>query len=141
MRTFYTAWLAVFVAWMGGDMVVHGVLLGEDYAKLPALFRSQTDAQPLFPLMILAHAVLAFSMVWIYRRGVRSGPWVGQGLRFGIAVALLTVVPTTMIYYAVQPTPLNLAVRQVLYGTLLNLFLGLVVAYFNRSTSWSRSKF
>ncbi len=141
MRSFYVAWLAVFVAWMLGDMVVHGMLLGADYALLPSLFRSPADSQPLFPVMILAHALMAAALVWIYRRGVRSGPWVGQGLRFGAAVALLTVVPSALTYYAVQPMPLPLVLRQMAYGTALTLLLGLVVGYFNRSTSWSHSKF
>ena len=52
------------------------------------------------PLMLLAHVLLAGSFVWIYTRGREPGkPWMGQGVRFGIAVALLTVVPTYMIYF------------------------------------------
>jgi hypothetical protein len=38
-------------------------------------------------------------------RGVEAKPWVAQGERFGIAVALLTVWPTYLIYYVVQPMP------------------------------------
>lgn len=49
----------------------------------------------------MAHVIMAGAFVWIYSRGVADAPWVPQGLRFGLAVALLTVVPTYTIYYVV----------------------------------------
>ena len=30
-RRFLIAWIVVFIAWMLGDFVVHGALLGNDY--------------------------------------------------------------------------------------------------------------
>ena len=39
-KKFAIAWLAVFVVWMVGSFIVHGVLLHGDYAKLSTLFRS-----------------------------------------------------------------------------------------------------
>ncbi len=32
-------------------------------------------------------------------------PFLGQGLRFGIAIAILMTIPVYLIYYAVQPWP------------------------------------
>jgi len=51
--------------------------------------------------MILAHVILSGALVWIYVRGAEAKPWMAQGVRFGVAVALLTVVPTYMIYFVV----------------------------------------
>jgi len=83
--------------------------------------------------MLLAHALLAGSFVWIYIRGREAGrPWIGQGVRFGIAVALLTVVPTYMIYSVVQPTPAELALKQGLFDGALLLLLRIVVAWWFR---------
>ena len=89
-KKFFIAWLVIFVAWFLGSFVVHGTLLRSDYMQLTALFRSEADSQPHFPLMILAHVMLSGAFVWIYARGVESKPWLGQGVRFGIAVAFLT---------------------------------------------------
>ncbi len=130
---FVLAWLAVFVVWMAGSFVVHGVLLHDDYSNLPNLFRTETDSQRYFPLMILAHAVMAAAFVWIYARGVEAKPWLPQGIRFGVAVALLTVVPTYTIYFVVQPMPGGLAVRQAIFDGILIVVLGAVAAYFHRS--------
>jgi hypothetical protein len=87
------AWIVIFIAWMFGSFVVHGVLLHGDYARQPNLFRSEAEAQKYFPFMILAHVIMAGAFTWIYSRGAEAKPWLAQGLRFGLAVALLTVVP------------------------------------------------
>ena len=132
-KRFSIAWIALFVAWMLGSFVVHGALLGADYAKLSSLFRSEADSQQYFPLMILAHVLLAGAFVWIYQQGVKAKPWLAQGLRFGLAVALLTVIPTYMIYYVVQPMPGTLVVKQIVFDGLLLLILGALVAYLHRN--------
>ena len=69
------AWLVVFVAWMAGSFLVHGVLLGPDYTELSSLFRQPPEAQKYFPLMILAHVFLSGAFVWIYARGLEARPW------------------------------------------------------------------
>ena len=48
-RRFFISWVVVFVAWMIGSFVIHGVLLREDYAKLPGLFRPEAESQRYFP--------------------------------------------------------------------------------------------
>lgn len=131
-KRFLTAWLTIFIAWMAGSFVVHGVLLHQDYSTLPNLFRPEEEAQQYFPLMLLAHVILAGAFVWIYSRGVEDAPWAGQGIRFGLAVALLTIVPTYIIYHVVQPMPGSIAVKQIVFDGILMLALGLLVAFLYR---------
>jgi hypothetical protein len=101
------------------------------------LFRTEADAQQHFPLMILAHVILAGALVWIYSRGVEATPWLPQGIRFGVAVALLTIVPTYMIYYVVQPMPGMTVVKQIVFDGILMLILGVVVAFMYRTPARS----
>lgn len=131
-KKFLLAWIVIFVAWMAGSFVVHGVLLHDDYAQLSNLFRSEADVQPYFPLMIVAHVILAGALVWIYAQGVQPKPWAAQGLRFGIAVALLTVIPTYIIYYVVQPMPGVVVAKQIIFDSILMVILGCVVAWLYR---------
>ncbi len=128
-RKFFVAWVLMFFFWMAGSFVVHGLLLGTDYAQLPTLFRSEADSQQYLPYMLLAHVIMAGAFVWIYKRGAEEKPWLPQGLRFGVAVALMTVVPTYMIYFAVQPMPGALVVRQIIFDGLLIVVLGVAVAF------------
>ena len=134
-KKFALAWLSVFVVWMGGSFVVHGVLLHPDCVKLPSLFRPEADARQYFPLMILAHVLMSGAFVWIYSRGVEAKPWLGQGIRYGCVIALLTVVPGYTIYYVVQPMPGMHVVKQIVFDGVLLLILGAVVAYLYRSTT------
>ena len=71
--------------------------------------------------------------MWIYSRGAEDKPWLAQGLRFGLAVALLTIVPTYLIYYVVQPMPGMTVVRQIIFDGVLLLVLGVLVAFVYRS--------
>ena len=131
-KKFFIAWVAIFVAWMAGSFVVHGMLLHDDYAKLSGLFRPEAEAQSYFPLMVLAHIILAGAFVWIYSRGVEATPWLPQGIRFGVAVALLTVIPTYLIYYVVQPMPGAVVAKQIVFDGILILILGAIAAFIYR---------
>jgi hypothetical protein len=132
-KKFFIAWVVTFIVWMFGSFVVHGALLHADYAKLPSMFRTDADSQQYFPFMLLAHVILAGALVWIYARGAEAKPWLSQGLRFGLAIALLTSVPTYTIYYAVQPMPGMLVIEQIAFDSIHLLILGAVVAFMYRS--------
>ena len=137
-QKFLVSWIVVFIAWMVGSFVVHGTLLHDDYAKLSKLFRTEADAQQHFPLMLLAHVILSGAFVWIYSRGVESAPWLAQGIRFGLAVALLTAVPMYMIYYVVQPMPGSIVIKQIVFDGILIVLLGVLVAFLYRNVGTTR---
>ena len=134
-KKFIIAWIVLFVAWMVGSFVVHGVLLRPDYMQLTTLFRAEGDQQKYFPLMILAHIFLSGALVWIYARGAEAKPWLFQGLRFGFAIALLTVVPTYIIYFVVQPMPGDVVIKQVVYDGVLMVLLGTILAWLYRDAA------
>jgi hypothetical protein len=131
-RRFFIAWVVLFVAWMAGSFVVQELLLHADYAQLSNLFRPEEDAQRHIVLMLLAHVIMAGAFVWIYARGTENKPWLGQGLRYGVAIALL-IVPIYMIYYVVQPMPGGLVVKQILFDGILLVVLGAIVAWLYRT--------
>ena len=53
-------------------------------------------------------------------------------MRFGIAVAVLAVVPMYLIYYAVQPMPGALVAKQIVFDTISYVILGIVAAWINQ---------
>ena len=133
-KKFVIAWIVLFVAWFMGSFIVHGLLLHSAYMQLTELFRPEDEQQKYFPLMVLAHVILSGAFVWIYARGVEAKPWMAQGARFGLAVALLTSVPTYMIYFVVQPMPAQVVTEQILFDGVLMVILGMIVAYMYRDT-------
>jgi magnesium-transporting ATPase (P-type) len=129
---FWISVVVLFVVSMTLGFVVHGMLMTSDYAQLPNLLRTQADSQNYFMWMLLAHVLMAFGFTWIYRQGrVSDRPWLGQGLRFGLAMALVMTIPMYLIYYAVQPWPGQVVVKQIVYDVVGMLVMGIVTAAVN----------
>lgn len=132
-KKFFLGWVLIFIAWMAGSFVVHALILKPEYAQLSHMFRSGQDGEHYFPFMLLAHVMLAGVFVWLYRVGLENKPWPGQGVRYGIVIALLNIVPTYLIYYAVQTMPGMLVTWQIALDSLLMLLLGILVAFWYRN--------
>ena len=130
-KKFLVAWLVVFVVMMLGGIAIHGMLLQEEYLAT-GLMRPEAEQQGFMAWMLLAHVMMAGAFTWIYARGVENKPWLGQGLRFGLALALFATVPVYLIYYCVQPLPEMLVIRQIAYDLILMLVVGAVVAFLYR---------
>ena len=124
--------VAMFVVLMMSDFVVHGIILHNDYMALTGLYRTAPDQQTYFLHMLLAHVFLAVGMVWVYLEGRKDGSWVAQGVRFGLAIIVLLVFPTYMIYYSVLPMPAMLAAKQIIFDSITRMIAALVLAWFNR---------
>ena len=132
-RKFVISVVVIFVMSMAFGMAVHGMLLKDDYMRLGSLMRSPESAQGLFPLMMLATLCAAIGFVWIYVRGREAAkPWLGQGIRFGIAVVLLATIPMYLIYYVVMPFPSDLVAQQIVFEGITVIIMGIVVAWINR---------
>jgi hypothetical protein len=124
--------VAVFLVTMLGDAAVHAGLLSGSYAALPQLYRTAEDQQTYFLHMLLAHAFIAVGMVWVYLEGRKDGPWLPQGVRFGMALAVLMIFPGYLIYYAVQPLPPALVAGQIVGDFTTRLLASIVLAWLNR---------
>ena len=130
---FWISVVVIFVVSMLIGGTVHGFLLKGDYAQVPNLMRTEADAQAHFGWMILAHVFMAAGLTWIYRKGREAGkPPIGQGLRFGLAVAIMVCIPMYLIYYAVQPWPEAIVARQIAYDFVGMLLTGVVLGLVNQ---------
>lgn len=132
-KKFLISWLVLFVAWMAGSFLIHGLWLSETYAAMTAVYRPPAEQEQLFPFMLLAHVMLAGGFVWIYQRGRENKPWLPQGIRFGAVIALFAVIPTYLIYYAVQSMSSDLLVKQIIGDGILTILLGILVAFLYRN--------
>lgn len=136
MKSFVISAIAMAVLSMLLGMVVHGMMLHSEYARLPNLFRPEADAQNYLPFMLFAHLLMGTGITWIYRQGHAVGKvWLTQGLRFGIGWAIAVCIPTYLIYYAVQPMPFSLVANQILFDCVATIILGLAVALLNRNAN------
>jgi uncharacterized membrane protein YGL010W len=131
-RKFAISVVVLFVVLWAISFVVHGVLLNADYAQLPNLMRPMSEFARLWPFMALAFFSTALAFTWIYSKGKENKPWLAQGVRFGIAVALLAAIPMYLIYYVVMPFPFGLVIKQIVFDTIGMVIAGVVVAWLYR---------
>jgi hypothetical protein len=131
-KRFVISVVVLFVVSMLLGFVVHGTILHDDYTKLQNLFRTEADQQGHFVYMIAAHVLMAIGVTWIYRQGRDARPWLGQGVRFGLALFVLMTLPTYLIYFAVQPMPSDVVAKQVVLDGIAILILGITAAAMNR---------
>ncbi len=135
-KKFWIAGAAGFLVLLIFSFVAHGILLQADYALLPNLMRTEADAMNYFPFMLLSHLIKGFAFAWIYRQGISANvPWLTQGVRFGVAVALLVAVPLYLVYYSVQPMPGTLVVKQIILDSISTVLMGIVVAFIFKTTT------
>ena len=130
--TFVISVVALAIMSLLTGFAVHGYFLAPEYAKLTSLFRQPADAQNYFPYMLLAHLLIGIGLTWIYRQGREAKPWLAQGVRFGLAVSVLMVIPMYLIYFAVQPMPAGLVVKQIVFSTIGMVITGIVCAFINQ---------
>lgn len=129
-KRFWVCGLVVAMAALLLGFLVHGVLLRSDYLAHASLYRSQPEANARFGWIIAAYLLIGFSMTWLYRR-LHDANEVefGTGLRFGIAIALVSFIPWHLLAYVGQPLPLSLMLRQVAFDTVAMAMLGLLLAW------------
>ena len=118
--------IVVFILANLTGFLIHAYLLRADYMLIAQHYRGVGEEKMIF--INLAYLAFAIGSVWVYAHGVDDKPWLGQGVRFGIAMALILVLPSFFIAYAVQPVPSALMVKQILFETVDKIFLGIVTA-------------
>jgi MFS superfamily sulfate permease-like transporter len=111
---------------------VHGTWLAGDYAKLPSLTRPMPEVWNRFPFMLLAQLLTAVGFTWIYLKGKEAKPWLAQGIRYGVAIAVLTTIPVNLVHYVVMPFPPELVLKQASFDVATIILMGIVLAWINR---------
>ena len=122
--------IIVFVVSFFAGFFIHTIWLKQDYLLVENLYRPMGQEKMLF--IVLAYLCFSIGSVWLYAHGVEQKPWVGQGIRFGLAMFLVTTIPWFFITYAVQPYPLILIMKIILSEGVNKIFLGLVTALLYR---------
>lgn len=117
--------LGVFVTVLILDSLVNMFLLRPEYETTKHLWRAAEDIN--MALLIVCYAVQAFFFAFIFSKGY-EGKGVVEGLRFGLYVALLMVLPFAYMSYATMPIPYMLSLKYFLFGTMTWVIAGGVVA-------------
>jgi hypothetical protein len=118
--------IVVFIVANIFGFLIHAVLLKAAYLPIAGYYRPMGEEKMLF--ISLAYLSFAIGSVWVYAKGVENKSWLGQGIRFGIAMWLVLTIPSFLIAYAVQPVPGMLAAKQILFEGVGKIVLGILTA-------------
>lgn len=116
----------------GAGYLIHGVWLDPLYRQFPDTWRPQDQFQNKMWIMWLADLLFVAMFAYIYTRGVENKPWLGQGIRYGVLMALLVTIPLTLSQYVIYRVPDELPLRWIAADALQLIILGLIVAGFYR---------
>ncbi len=118
--------VAVFIGVWATNFFIHGVWLKRDYAASMTLWRPEQEMGQhwvaLFGGQFLAS--LMFVLIWAHA-GVKT---LGRALAFGLCMGLAKE-STTLILYAVQPFPADLAAKWFISGAAQATLMG-AIAFF-----------
>lgn len=128
VKKLVVAFVAAYVVLMATNWLIHDVWLMRDYAAIPDSWRPIADMQHKIWVMWVGQLFFAATFAFIFARGVENKPCVGQGIRYGIVMAFITVIPTSLGEYTIYRIPHMLAVKWMIAGTIQLIILGLVVA-------------
>lgn len=129
-KRFWICSVVVAMAALVLGLIVHGLLLRGDYVAHAALYRDQADASARAAWIIVAYALIGFSMTWLYYRLYDSDEVrLRQGLAFGIAIGLVSYVPWHLLAHVAQPLPVSLMLRQSALDLVAAGLLGMLLAW------------
>jgi hypothetical protein len=132
-RKWWMATLAAFVTSVVLNFVVHGLILSADYSALQAVYRPPAPDVSSFGLLLFAQLIMAGAMATLYPFGLEKRPYIGQGVRFGLLAACVSVVPLTLINYAVTRITFSLAIKQVVLEAVVVVAMGVAIAWVHRN--------
>jgi hypothetical protein len=136
MSTARTA-ATVFAAFLLSNVfavVIHGFILAADYAPYEGTLLRDFQNGPGWQALALPVAHLCFisGLVWIYGRLSLDGSPAARGLKLGLLGWLVGQAPLFLIWYAEQPWPDGLIVKQLGLELLSSLAIGLTIAGVSR---------
>jgi riboflavin transporter FmnP len=90
--------------------------------------RSKVEMMAHMPFALINCLLFSAAFVWIYCQGRSSKPWFGQGLRFGLAVWVISQVYQYITNYVIEPWPGMFVAKILTWELVAALLLGLLVA-------------
>jgi hypothetical protein len=128
--------LSTFAAFVVSQVlagVIHGFVLAADYAPYyGSLLRSMDSATWQVLLLPVAHFAFICGLMWVYTHSRLRGSAATQGLTLGVVAWMMGQVPLWLIWYAEQPWPGSLVVKQLGLELVSSIAIGLTIVFIAR---------
>ena len=129
--------VTVFAAFLLSNVfaiAIHGFILAADYEPYRGTLLRDFQGGPGWQSLLLpvAHFCFISGLVWIYGRLSLDGSQTARGLKLGVLGWLIGQAPLYLLWYAEQPWPDSLIVKQLGLELLSSLAIGLTIAFVSR---------
>jgi len=131
--------IVVAVAMFALGYVGHQLLLGHDYAAIEPIMRNKAEMMAHMPFALISSLVFSGAFVWIYSQGRSAKPWLGQGMRFGVAIWAISSVPLYLTNYTIEPWPGSFVAKLLAWELVAAVILGVLVAALGKNDGVARA--
>jgi len=107
--------------------LVYGMALAPEFARYPAVYRSNEAGQAFLPLMFGGLLIAIVSVAIIYAKGYEGGSGLAEGLRFGILIGVFVVFAFAGVNYAVLNIGRKLAAMTAAAGFVEWMLIGTII--------------
>jgi hypothetical protein len=107
--------------------LVYGTLLAPEFARYPAVYRSNESGQAFLPLMFGGLLIAIVAVAIIYAKGYEGGSGAAEGARFGFLMGVFVVFAFAAVNYAVLNIGRKIAVMTAAAGLVEWLAIGVVI--------------
>ena len=118
----------VAIAMFALGFVGHQLLLGRDYVVIEPIMRSKVDMQAHMYFAVISCLCFSGAVVWIYSQMRGDGPWLSQGIRFGLAVWAVADIPLYLTNYTIEPWPGTFVAKILVWELFAMAILGMLTA-------------
>lgn len=119
------AFILVAIGTFATDFLIHGVWLAEAY-KAKGPWRDETEMGQRFGWLLSGQLLESVVFTLLYAKGFAPVNCIRMAAMYGLFMGLFQQA-STLIYYAVEPIPLDIAVKWVGAGLVQGVLLGVVV--------------
>jgi hypothetical protein len=123
--------LAAFLVAQLMAVLIHGFILGADYQPYEGtLLRAVGGGTPPWQMLFLpaVHLCLIVPLVWVYGRLSLEGTTLARGLKLGLLAWTIGQLPVWLLWYAQQPWPGDLVLKQLGLELVASLLIGMTIA-------------
>ncbi len=117
--------IVVFVFIVLYQLLLHNVVLAGMYEKAAHLMRDGGTAQ--FIWLLIAFLIMAFGFCYIFTKGYEN-KGIGEGIRYGLIIAVTFCITGSLIQYAVYPIPASWAIGWIIGSVIQWIIAGILVA-------------
>lgn len=122
----WVGFVAVYIVLALCESIINMVLLADDWKSISHLMRPE-DQQMIW-IYFVTYIFLAYFFTWIFSKGYEN-KGIMEGVRYGLAVALMMVLPWSYGMYASMDIPYSLTLKMFIYGTIEMVLAGIVLAW------------